>query len=162
MSDVPMTLRGKQKLEEEFKRLKYTERPKVIKAIEVARAHGDLSENAEYHAAREQQSFIEGRLKQIEHKIASAQVIDPKTITTDKIVFGATIKVQDQDTEETKTYQIVGTNEADIKQGRLSIESPIARQLLNKEEGDVVTIRIPRGEIEYEILSVQYIEIEYD
>ncbi|NBT59048.1 transcription elongation factor GreA [bacterium] len=156
MSAVPMTVNGKKKLEEELKHLKMHERPRVIQAIAVARSHGDLSENAEYDAAREQQGFIEGRIKELEDKIARSQVVDPSEIKTDRIVFGATIQVKDLDTDETKKYQIVGVDESDVKEGKLSIESPIARQLLNKKEGDVVTIRVPRGEIEYEVVSIRY------
>lgn len=156
MSQVPMTLRGKEKLEAELKQLKSVERPKVIQAIAVARAHGDLSENAEYDAAKEKQSFVEGRIQEIEDKIARAQIIDPASMRTTKIVFGATIGLKDADSGEEKTYQIVGVDESDIKEGRISIESPIARQLINKEAGDVVTIRVPKGEVEYEILSVRY------
>jgi transcription elongation factor GreA len=152
-----MTAPGKKKLEDELKQLKSIERPKVIQAIAEARAHGDLSENAEYDAAKERQSFIEGRIKELEDKIARAQVVDPREIRTDRIVFGATIELKDCETEESKTYQIVGVDESDIKLGRLSIESPVARQLLNKKEGDVVTIRVPKGEIEYEVISVKYV-----
>lgn len=151
-----MTIRGKIKLEEELKQLKSIERPKVIQEIATARAHGDLSENAEYDAAKEKQAFVEGRIKEIEDKIARAQVVDTTTIRTDKIVFGATVQLKDLDSEEVKSYSIVGTDEADIKAGMISIESPVARQLLNKREGDSVTIRVPKGEIEYEILSVKY------
>jgi transcription elongation factor GreA len=153
---VPMTLEGKTRLEEELRRLKFEERPRVIQAIAEARAHGDLSENAEYDAAKEKQSFIEGRIKEIEDKIARAQVIDPSTIETDKIVFGATVTLLDVDSDEKKTYRIVGVDEADIKQGSISIESPIARQLLSKKAGDVVTIRVPKGNVEYEVLEVRY------
>ncbi len=156
MSNVPMTLAGKKKLEEELKELKTVARPTVIQEIAVARAHGDLSENAEYDAAKEKQGFIEGRIKELEDKLARAQVIDISTIKTDKVVFGARVEIQDTDSEEKKTYFIVGTDEADIKSGRLSIDSPVARQLLNKKAGDVVTIRVPKGEVEYEILSVRY------
>lgn len=153
---VPMTVNGKQKLEEELKQLKSVARPQVIQEIATARAHGDLSENAEYDAAKEKQAFIEGRIKELEDKLARAHVVDPKSLRTDKIVFGATVELQDTDTEEKKTYYIVGTDEADVKMGRLSIESPVARQLLNKKAGDTVTVRIPKGEVEYEILSVRY------
>jgi transcription elongation factor GreA len=156
MSSVPMTLGGKKKLEDELKQLKVVERPKVIQEIATARAHGDLSENAEYDAAKEKQSFIEGRINEIEDKLARAQVVDPKEIKTDKIVFGATIEVKDADTEEVKVFHIVGVDESDVKTGRLSIESPIVRQLLNRTAGDSVTIRVPKGEVEYEILSVKY------
>lgn len=156
MSSVPMTLNGKKKLEEELKQLKFTERPKVIQAIAEARSHGDLSENAEYDAARERQGFIEGRIQDLEDKIARAQVVDPAQVRSDKIVFGATVEVKDLETDETKTYQIVGADEAEVKEGKLSIQSPIARQLLNKKEGDVVTIRVPKGELEYEVISIRY------
>ena len=151
-----MTIQGKQRLEEELKNLKGVERPKVIEEIATARAMGDLSENAEYHAAREEQGFIEGRIKEIEDKLARSEVVDTKTIRTDKIVFGAKVTLKDLDTDEKKTYFIVGTDEADVKTGRLSIESPVARQLLNKSAGDTVTIRVPKGEVEYEVLSVAY------
>jgi transcription elongation factor GreA len=156
MSTVPMTVKGKRKLEEELKQLKTHERPKVIQAIATARSHGDLSENAEYDAAREQQGFIEGRIKDLEDKIARSQAVDPSQIRSDRIVFGATIEVKDLETDTTKKYQIVGVDESDIKEGKLSIESPIARQLLNKKEGDVVTIRVPKGELEYEVVSIRY------
>jgi len=156
MSSIPMTMRGKKRLEEELKNLKYTERPRVIEAIATARAHGDLSENAEYDAAKEKQSFIEGRINEMEDKLARATVVDPREIRTDKIVFGATIEVMDCNNDEKKTFSIVGTDESDVKQGLLSIESPVARQLLNKTTGDVVTIKVPKGEVEYEILSVKY------
>lgn len=156
MSTVPMTVEGRKRLEEELKNLKSVERPRVIEAISTARAHGDLSENAEYSAAKEKQSFIEGRIQEIEDKIARAQVVDPKEIKTDKIVFGATVKLKDLDSEEIKSYYIVGVDEADVKVGKLSIESPIARQLLNKTAGDSVTVRVPKGEVELEVLDVKY------
>jgi len=156
MSRIPMTVNGKQKLEEELKNLKTVERPRVIEMIAVARSHGDLSENAEYDAAREKQGFIEGRINEIEDKLARAQVVDTREIRTDKIVFGAKVELMDTDSEEKKMYYIVGTDEADVKEGRISIDSPIARQLLNKAAGDTVTIRVPKGEVEYEILSVKY------
>jgi transcription elongation factor GreA len=151
-----MTVEGRKRLEEELKNLKSVERPRVIEAISTARAHGDLSENAEYSAAKEKQSFIEGRIQEIEDKIARAQVVDPKEIKTDKIVFGATVKLKDLDSEEIKSYYIVGVDEADVKVGKLSIESPIARQLLNKTAGDSVTVRVPKGEVELEVLDVKY------
>ncbi|NBX92147.1 MAG: transcription elongation factor GreA [Proteobacteria bacterium] len=156
MNSVPMTLNGKKKLEEELKQLKFHERPKVIQEIAVARAHGDLSENAEYDAAREKQGFIEGRIQEIEDKIARAQVVDTSQIKTDRIVFGANVEIKDLDSGDSKKYHIVGVDEADVKEGKLSIESPIARQLLNKKEGDVVTIRVPKGELEYEVISIRY------
>lgn len=156
MSSVPMTIAGKKKLEEELKHLKSVERPKVIEEIAVARSHGDLSENAEYDAAREKQGFIEGRIQDLEDKIARAQVVDTSQLQTDKIVFGAIVEIKDLDNDEEKKYQIVGVDEADVKVGKVSIESPIARQLLGKKEGDVVTIRVPKGEIEYEVISIRY------
>lgn len=156
MSTVPMTVEGRKRLEEELKNLKSVERPRVIEAISTARAHGDLSENAEYSAAKEKQSFIEGRIQEIEDKIARAHVVDPKEIKTDKIVFGATVKLKDLESEEIKSYYIVGVDEADVKVGKLSIESPIARQLLNKTAGDSVTVRVPKGEVELEVLDVKY------
>ncbi|MBI1860658.1 MAG: transcription elongation factor GreA [Deltaproteobacteria bacterium] len=151
-----MTVIGHKKLEEELKSLKTVERPKVIAAIAEARSHGDLSENAEYDAAKDRQAFLEGRIAEIEDKIARAQVIDTSEVRSDRIVFGATVELMDVDSEEKKTYRIVGTDEADIKLGLLSIESPIARQLLNKSAGDQVIIRVPKGDVEYEILSVRY------
>lgn len=144
------------KLDDELKHLKTFERPKVIGEISVARAHGDLSENAEYSAAKEKQSFVEGRIKEIEDKLARAQVVDTKEIRTDRIVFGASIQLKDLDSEEIKNYSIVGSDETDIKAGMISIDSPVARQLLNKKEGDSVTVKVPKGEVEYEILSVKY------
>lgn len=153
---VPMTVNGKKRLEEELKQLKTVERPKVIEQIAIARAHGDLSENAEYDAAKEKQSFIEGRIAEIDDKLARAQVVDTREIKTDKIVFGATVVLKDENTEETKTYRIVGVDEADAKQGMLSIESPFVRQLLNKTAGDSVTIKVPKGDFDYEILEVKY------
>ena len=151
-----MTVRGNINLDDEFKHLKTFERPKVIGEISVARAHGDLSENAEYSAAKEKQSFVEGRIKEIEDKLARAQVVDTKEIRTDRIVFGASIQLKDLDSEEIKNYSIVGSDETDIKAGMISIDSPVARQLLNKKEGDSVTVKVPKGEVEYEILSVKY------
>ncbi len=156
MSVVPMTAKGKAKLEEELKRLKTHDRHEVIKDIATARAHGDLSENAEYHAAKEQQGFIEGRIKELEDKLARAQVVELGTLKTDKIVFGAVVELQDCETEEKKIFHIVGSDEADIKEGRLSIDSPVARQLLGKKAGDNVTVRIPKGVVEYEVLSIKY------
>ena len=156
MSAVPMTLAGKTRLEEELKKLKTIDRHDVIQEIATARAHGDLSENAEYSAAKERQSFIEGRIKELEDKLARAQVVDPTAVKTDRIVFGAHVVLQDCDTEEKKEYYIVGSDEADIKEGRLSIDSPVARQLLGKKQGDNVTVRVPKGQVEYEVLSIKY------
>ncbi|MCU7905955.1 MAG: transcription elongation factor GreA [Candidatus Thiodiazotropha sp. (ex Epidulcina cf. delphinae)] len=157
MSKVPLTARGAAKLQEELKRLKTTERPKVIKAIAEAREHGDLKENAEYHAAREQQSFIEGRIKDIEGKLSHAQVIDiTKLDAGGKVVFGATVVVLELDNDEEFTYQIVGDDEADIKHGLVSVSSPIARALISKQEGDDVFLTTPGGAREFEILEVRY------
>lgn len=153
-----MTIQGEKALREELQKLKSVERPRVIEAIAEAREHGDLKENAEYHAAREQQSFIEGRIQDIESKLSGAQVIDVTRMEkTGKVVFGTTVRLINTDTEEETRYQIVGEDEADIKQGKLSISSPIARALIGKEEGDVVLIKIPSGTVEYDIEEVQYI-----
>ena len=157
MSKVPLTVRGAEKLREELNELKTIKRPAVISAIAEAREHGDLKENAEYHAAREQQSFIEGRIKDIEGKLSHAQIIDVKTLNANgKVVFGATVDVEDLDKEEEITYQIVGEDEADIKQGMISITSPLARSLIGKEEGDVAVLDAPGGQRELEILEVRY------
>jgi transcription elongation factor GreA len=156
MDKFPMTLDGFNRLEAELKRLKSVERPAVIKAIATAREHGDLSENAEYHAARERQAFIEGRLGELEEKIALAEVIDVKTLKGKDVKFGATVKVVDDDTEDETTYQIVGEHEADIKDGRLSITSPLARAMIGKKVGDSVEVMTPKGTKSYEILSVRY------
>ena len=157
MSDkVPMTINGKRRLEEELKVLLTVERPTVIKAIEVARANGDLSENADYSAAKERQSFIEGRIQEINAKIAMAEVIDTKAIKTDKIVFGANVKLLDVDKDEEVTYQIVGVDEADAKQGRVGITSPIARALIGKTVGDEVVVHAPKGKFSYEVIEVSY------
>ena len=142
----------------ELKHLKSTERPAIIKAIAEAREHGDLKENAEYHAAREQQSFIEGRIQEIEGKLSAAQVIDVNSIeNTGKVIFGTTVRMLNVDTDEQVSYQIVGEDEADIKAGKLSISSPIARALVGKSEGDVVAVRVPSGTVEYEIEQVEHI-----
>lgn len=156
MSTVPMTIAGHKKLEEELKFLKFTERPRVIEAIALARSFGDLSENAEYDAAKEKQSFLEGRIADIEDKLARAQVVDTAQIKSDKVVFGAVIELKDLDSDEKKTYHIVGADESDIKAGRLSIDSPVARQLLGKKAGDEVTVKVPKGQVEYEVLSIRY------
>jgi len=157
MSKVPMTLRGYELLQEELKRLKGTERPAVIRAIAEARAHGDLKENAEYHAAKDQQGFIEGRIKEIEGKLSHVQVIDVTAIDArGKIIFGSTVKLYDEDAEKEITYKIVGEDEADIKSGLLSFTSPIARALIGKNEGDVVEFNAPDGEKTYEVLEVRY------
>ncbi|OEY65618.1 transcription elongation factor GreA [Marinobacter sp. X15-166B] len=153
-----MTLAGESRLREELQQLKSVERPKVIEAIATAREHGDLKENAEYHAAREQQSFIEGRIQEIEGKLSSAQVIDVTAIpNTGKVVFGVTVQLLNVDSDEQVTYQICGEDEADIRAGKISVSSPIARALIGKNEGDVVAIRVPAGTVEYEIESVEHL-----
>ena len=158
MSKVPLTVKGAEKLKSELQRLKTEDRPRVIAAIAEAREHGDLKENAEYHAAREQQGFIEGRIKEIEHKLAHAQIIDVTTLSANgKVVFGATVDLVDEDTGNEITYQIVGDDEADIKQGLISISSPIARALIGKEEGDIAEVNAPGGLKQYEIVEVKYI-----
>ena len=155
---VPMTKAGEARLREELKKLKSEDRPRVIQAIADAREHGDLKENAEYHAALEQQSFIEGRIQEIEGKLSVAQVIDVTTMeNTGKVIFGTTVHLVNMDTDEEVKYQIVGEDEADIKAGKLSVSSPIARALVGKNEGDVVAIRIPSGTVEYEISEVEYV-----
>ncbi|MFP6712731.1 MAG: transcription elongation factor GreA [Rhodospirillales bacterium] len=156
MEKVPMTAGGLSALEEELRRLKFTERHEVIKAIEVAREHGDLSENAEYHAAREKQSFIEGRVKQLESLISCAEVIDPKSLSGDTVRFGATVELADEDTDEESKFQIVGTHEADVDKGKLSMTSPTARALIGKSLGDSVEVSTPGGSKSYEIIKVQY------
>ncbi|MEL6479154.1 MAG: transcription elongation factor GreA [Pseudomonadota bacterium] len=157
MDKVPMTRGGYDALNTELKTLKDSERPAVIKAIAEAREHGDLSENAEYHAAREKQSFIEGRIKELEGLISRADVIDPTKFTGPTVRFGATVDLVDEDTEEEKTYQIVGESEADINAGKLNMNSPLARALIGKEEGDTVEVVTPGGGRSYEIEKVQYI-----
>ena len=158
MSKVPLTSRGAEKLRDELQLLKSVKRPTVIKAIAEARAHGDLKENAEYHAAREQQSFIEGRINDIEGKLSNAQVIDVTQMSANgKVIFGATVELSDEDTGKEVTYQIVGEDEADIKANRISITSPIARALIGKEKGDTAEVNAPGGKKMYEILAVRYI-----
>lgn len=156
MEKVPMTKGGLDALEEEFRRLRNEERPAVIKAIAAAREHGDLSENAEYHAARERQSFIEGRLAELEDVISRADVIDTSKLSGKVVRFGATVVVADEDTDEELTYQIVGTHEADINDGRLSVTSPLARALIGKTIGDSVEVDTPRGPKGYEICAVKF------
>ncbi len=157
MQRYPMTPAGKLALEEELKRLKTIERPRIVEAIAEARAHGDLKENAEYHAAKEQQSFTEGRIMEIEGKLGLADVIDPATLNQDgRVVFGVTVEIENLDTEERRAYQIVGDDEADFKLNKISFNSPIAKGLLGKREGDEVKIITPKGEVEYEIVAVRY------
>ncbi len=157
MKRTPITLRGAEALRAELKRLKAEARPTIIKAIAEARGHGDLSENAEYHAAREQQGFIEGRIKEIEMKLANAEIIDPSKLTnTGKVVFGAVVELEDQDGGNRVVYQVAGEDEADIREGRISITSPIARALVGKSEGDVVDVAAPGGIRSYEIVAVRF------
>ncbi|HEX6591000.1 MAG TPA: transcription elongation factor GreA [Moraxellaceae bacterium] len=157
MQRFPMTKKGHDALQDELQNLKSVERPRISAAIAEARAHGDLKENAEYHAAREQQGFIEGRIQDIEGKLSNAQVIDVTTMPkTGKVIFGVTVDIVNCDTDETKTYQIVGDDEADIKNNKISVNSPIARGLIGKEEGDTVSIQTPGGAVEFEIAEVRY------
>jgi transcription elongation factor GreA len=158
MTKVPLTARGAEKLRAELERLKRVERPRIIQAIAEARAHGDLKENAEYHAAREQQGFTEGRIKEIEGKLSHAQIIDVTKLSANgKVVFGATVDVIELDNDEEHTFQIVGEDEADSKNGMISVTSPIARSLIGKSEGDVASVDTPGGVREFEILDVRYI-----
>ncbi|MGC6406680.1 transcription elongation factor GreA [Bisgaard Taxon 45] len=157
MKQIPMTIRGAEQLRQELDFLKNTRRPEIIKAIAEAREHGDLKENAEYHAAREQQGFCEGRIQEIEGKLANSQIIDVTKIPNNgKVIFGATILLLNIDTEEEVSYQIVGDDEANIKAGLISVNSPIARGLIGKEVDDVVVIQTPGGKVEFEILEVEY------
>ena len=158
MNRVPMTVRGEQVLREELERLKKVERPRITRAIAEAREHGDLKENAEYHAAREQQSFAEGRIKELEHKLSHAQIIDVTTIpVTGKVVFGATVTLVDVEDDRTVAYRIVGEDEADAKANLISVNSPIARALVGKAEGDEVTVNAPGGDVIYEIEAVEHL-----
>ncbi len=158
MIKVPLTVTGANKLRAELEELKTVVRPRIIQAISDAREHGDLKENAEYHAAREQQSFAEGRIAEIEGKLSNANIIDvTKTDANRKVVFGATVEIEDINSGKVVTYQIVGEDEANIKEGRISVGSPIARALIGKEVEDVVVVKAPSGNIEYEILEIQYI-----
>jgi transcription elongation factor GreA len=153
---LPMTIRGKALLDAELKKLMLEERPEVIRAIEEARAHGDISENAEYDAAKERQGMIEGRIGDIQGKLAGAEIVNPAEIKSDRIVFGATVTIKDDETGETTTYQIVGVDEADVKKGMISILSPIARAMIGKKKGDVVTVQSPKGDKDYEVLSFEF------
>ncbi|AIA69578.1 transcription elongation factor [Pectobacterium atrosepticum SCRI1043] len=159
MKQYPMTLRGAEKLREELDHLKSVRRPEIITAIAEAREHGDLKENAEYHAAREQQGFCEGRIQDIEAKLSNAQIIDVTKMAANngRVIFGATVAVMNLDSEEEQTYRIVGDDEADFKQNLISVNSPIARGLIGKEQDDVVVIRTPGGDVEYEVLKVEYL-----
>ena len=158
MATIPITKRGAEKLKEELRRLKTKDRPEVINAIAEARAQGDLSENAEYDAAKDRQGFIEGRIKEVEGKLAAAQVIDPASLDAGgKVVFGATVDLEEEDSGEQVTYQIVGEDEADLKHGLINISSPIARALIGKEEGDTAVVQAPGGDRHYEIIAVRYV-----
>lgn len=158
MNKVPLTAGGAEKLKTELADLKSVQRPRVIQAIADAREHGDLKENAEYHAAREQQSFIEGRIKEIEGKLSNAQVIDVTAMEpSSKVIFGTTVELLDLDSDETVQYQIVGEDEADIKQGKISVTSPFARAMIGKEEGDEIVVDAPGGKRDFEIVEVKYI-----
>jgi transcription elongation factor GreA len=158
MSKVPLTATGAIKLREELQRMKSEDRPRIINAIAEARAHGDLKENAEYHAAKEQQSFVEGRIADIESQLSNAQIIDVTTLNANgRVVFGTTVDLVDEESGDQVTYQIVGDLEADIKQGKISVSSPIARALIGKEEGDVAVVKAPAGDRHYEIIAVRYI-----
>ena len=156
MDKFPITINGEKKLRSELDNLTNIERPKIIEAIATAREHGDLKENAEYHAAREQQGFVEGRIKDIKLKLSNAEIVDPKKISSDKVVFSAKVELFDFEKESNITYTIVGDDEADIKSGLISINSPIARSLIGKKEGDVVSAETPSGEKEFEILKILY------
>ena len=158
MATIPITKRGAEKLKDELHRLKTVDRPAVIQAIAEARAQGDLSENAEYEAAKDRQGFIEGRIQEVEGKLSVAQVIDPSSIDAGgRVVFGATVELEDEDSGDTVKYQIVGEDEADLKLGLINISSPIARALIGKEEGDVAVVQAPGGERRYEIVAVHYL-----
>ena len=157
MNTIPITVRGAELLKQELHRLKTVERPSVINAIAEARAHGDLSENADYEAAKHRQGFIEGRIQDLESKLSNAQVIDPQTVDADgRVVFGATVELEDLESGDKVAYQIVGDDEADIKFGKISVSSPIARALISKVEGDVAAVQAPAGVREYEVLAVRY------
>lgn len=157
MTKVPLTVAGAEKLREELHRLKTVDRPSVIAAIAEARSHGDLSENAEYDAAKERQGFVEGRIQEVEGKLSNAQIIDPKLLDADgRCVFGATVELEDQDSGDSVTYQIVGEDEADIKAGKLSLSSPMARALIGKYAGDIAQVQAPGGIREYEIIDIRY------
>lgn len=157
MSKIPLTLRGAEQLRAELQRLKTVDRPAVIAAIAEARSHGDLSENAEYDAAKERQGFIEGRIQEVEGKLSNAQIIDPRLLDADgRCVFGATVELEDQDSGDQVTYQIVGEDEADIKAGKISVSSPMARALIGKFSGDIAQVQAPGGMREFELLDVRY------
>ncbi len=156
MKKIPITPNGYKKLQETLERLLKIERPQNIKAIAEARSHGDLSENAEYHAAKEKQSFIAGRIQEVQTKLALAEVIDPSTISQDKIAFGATVKVLDLASDEEKSYTLVGSDESDVEKGKISINSPVGKSLIGKSIGETVTVKVPARTIEYEILEIRF------
>jgi len=151
---IPITKEGYAALKKELERLKFVERPSVIRSIEEARAHGDLSENAEYDAAKERQGFVEGRIGELEHKIAKADVIDPKTVSTESVVFGCTVVLENLDTEEEVRYQLVGADESDAAQGRISVVSPLGRAMIGKKAGDEIVVQAPGGKREFEIIEI--------
>ena len=157
---IPMTPRGLRKLRDELKRLREVERPKNVQDIEIARGHGDLSENAEYSAAKERQSFIEGRIRELEGTIALSEVIDPGKLSGSKVVFGATVRLTDTDSGDEVSYSIVGDHEGDIKEGRIAISAPLARALIGKEQGDTVVLRTAKGSREYQIEEVKFVPVE--
>ena len=154
MKRIPITKEGYEALKKESERLKYVERPSVIRSIEEARAHGDLSENAEYDAAKERQGFVEGRIAELEHKIAYADVIDPKTVSTESVVFGCTVVLENLETEEEVRYQVVGADESDVAKGRISVVSPLGRAMIGKKVGDEVVIQAPGGKREFEVIDI--------
>ena len=156
LQKFPMTGPGLQRLEEELRELRTQERPAIIRAIAEARSHGDLSENAEYHAARERQSFVEGRIAELEEIVSAVEVIDPATLSGDQVKFGAQVRLIDEETDKEATYQIVGAYEADIKSGRISVSSPLAKSLIGKKAGDTVSVPAPGGDRSYEILAISY------
>jgi transcription elongation factor GreA len=157
---IPMTPRGQRKLRDELKRLREVERPKNVQDIEIARGHGDLSENAEYHAAKERQSFLEGRIRELEGTIALSEVIDPAKLSGSRIVFGATVRLADTDSGEEVVYSIVGDHEGDIKAGRIAISAPLARVLIGREQGDTVNLRTGKGSREYQVQEVSFVPLD--